>query len=87
MAGQYPFSSLVGKITDHYGPKFCSLAAAICFSVAFSMFSLEISKTPDDITQPSESSFHLLTIYFALAGLGTVFSCVGAFTLRVHFLY
>lgn len=74
MAGQYPLSSFVGKIIDTYGPNVCSLVASFFFSASFSLFAWEIAKTPDDITQPSASSFHLLTIYFALAGIGTVFA-------------
>ncbi|KAH7889317.1 MFS general substrate transporter [Phlebopus sp. FC_14] len=74
MMGQYPFAALVGKVIDDYGPWACSLVSACLFSAGFGLFSSEISKTPDDITQPSASSFHHLTLYFFIAALGTVFS-------------
>jgi hypothetical protein len=76
MMGQYPFAAFVGKVIDHCGPWSCSLVSAVLFSAGFGLFSLEIAKTPDDITQPSSTSFHNLTFFFFLAGLGTVFSCV-----------
>lgn len=76
MAGQYPLSSIVGKMTDLYGPGACSLAASVLFSGAFGLSSWVISNTPDDITEPSVASFRLLTIAFAVAGLATVSSYV-----------
>jgi hypothetical protein len=76
MMGQYPFAAFVGKVIDNYGPWSCSLVSAILFSSGFGLFSSEIAKTPDDITQPSSTSFHNLTFFFFLAGLGTVFSYV-----------
>jgi hypothetical protein len=76
MMGQYPFAALVGKVIDQYGPWSCSLVSAVFFSTGFGLFSLEIAKTPDDIVQPSLTSFRNLTFFFFLAGLGTVFSYV-----------
>ncbi|KAI5122073.1 hypothetical protein M0805_006056 [Coniferiporia weirii] len=74
MIGQYPFSALVGKAIDHYGPWSCSLAASFLFSLGFGSFALEISRTPDDIAAPSRSSFQRLAFFYFLAGLGTVTS-------------
>ncbi|KDQ60735.1 hypothetical protein JAAARDRAFT_31710 [Jaapia argillacea MUCL 33604] len=74
MVGQYPFAAVVGKFIDHYGPWACSLVSSILFTSAFGLFSWEIAKTPDDTTKPSSSSFHLLTGFFFMAGLATVFS-------------
>jgi len=74
MMGQYPFAAFVGKVIDHYGPWLCSLVSAVLFSSGFGFFSWEIAKTPNGITQPSSTSFHNLTFFFFLAGLGTVFS-------------
>ena len=74
--GQYPFAAFVGKVIDNHGPWSCSLVSAILFSSGFGLFSSEIAKTSDDITQPSSTSFHNLTFFFFLAGLGTVFSYV-----------
>ena len=76
MIGQYPFAALVGKAIDKYGPWSCSLASATLFSVGFGAFALEIAKTPDDIALPSKSSFERLTLFFFMAGLGTVTSYV-----------
>lgn len=74
MIGQYPFAALVGKAIDHYGPWSCSLASSLLFSSGFGLFALEIAKTPDDITVPSQSSFERLALFFFMAGLGTVTS-------------
>jgi len=74
MIGQYPFAAIVGKVIDRYGPWACSLISSLLFSLGFSLFSLEISKTPDDISQPSLSSFRHLAFFFFMVGLGTVFS-------------
>jgi hypothetical protein len=76
MISQYIFAAPIGFIIDYYGPWSCSLASAALFSAGFGLFSSEIAKTLDDITQPSSTSFHNLTFYFSLAGLGTVFSWV-----------
>ncbi|KAJ7582909.1 MFS general substrate transporter [Mycena floridula] len=73
MVGQYPLSPLVGRLTDICILTFCSLVASLLFSTSFSLFSHEIGKTPDDIEQPSNTSFRLLTLYFAMAGFATVF--------------
>ncbi|TFK54969.1 MFS general substrate transporter [Heliocybe sulcata] len=78
MVGQYPFAAIVGKCTDKYGPWACSLIASILFSSGFGLSSLEISKTPDDISQPSASSYRRLTVFFFMAGFGTVFSYFSA---------
>ncbi|KAA1474901.1 MFS general substrate transporter [Dentipellis sp. KUC8613] len=74
MIGQYPFAAVVGKIIDSHGPWACSMISSVLFSFGFGSFAWEIAKTPDDISQPSQSSFHRLTFFFFLAGLGTVFS-------------
>ena len=66
--GQYPFAALVGKVIDRFGPWSCSLVAAVLLSSGFGLFSLEIAKAPDNITQPSSTSFHNLTFFFFLAG-------------------
>ncbi|KII88648.1 hypothetical protein PLICRDRAFT_124849 [Plicaturopsis crispa FD-325 SS-3] len=74
MIGQYPFAAVVGKLIDRYGPWCSSLVSAVLFSTGFGFFAQEISKTPDDITQPSVTSFHRLAVLFFMAGLGTAFS-------------
>ena len=74
MIGQYPFAALVGKAIDHYGPWSCSLASSVLFSSGFGLFALEVAKTPDDITVPSQSSFERLSLFYFMAGLGTVTS-------------
>ncbi|KAI9466248.1 MFS general substrate transporter [Lactarius psammicola] len=71
MMGQYPFSAFIGKIVDEYGPWACSLIASFLFSSSFAILAAEIAKTPDDITEPSESSFRILAGSFFLMGLGT----------------
>ena len=76
MVGQYPLAPFVGKLLDHYGPRMCSLAAAVLFSFGFGLFSLEIANTPDEITEASSASFKNLSVYFALASFGTVLSYV-----------
>ncbi|KAI0050909.1 MFS general substrate transporter [Auriscalpium vulgare] len=74
MMGQYPFSAFAGKVIDRHGPWATSLVASALFSTGFGLFAWEISKTPDDIAAPSQSSFRHLTLCFFMAGLGTVFS-------------
>ncbi|THH01995.1 hypothetical protein EW145_g6815 [Phellinidium pouzarii] len=74
MIGQYPFAAFVGKAIDLYGPWSCSLASSVLFSLGFGLFAHEIYKTLDDIAAPSKSSFERLTLYYFLAGLGTVTS-------------
>ncbi|KAI0082743.1 MFS general substrate transporter [Panus rudis PR-1116 ss-1] len=74
MVGQYPLAPFVGKLLDRSGPRMCSFLAAVLFSLGFGLFSLEIAHTPDEISQPSTSSFRRLTVYFALASFGTVLS-------------
>ncbi|KAE9399257.1 MFS general substrate transporter [Gymnopus androsaceus JB14] len=74
LAGQYPFSSIVGKLIDRYGPRVCSFLAAIMFSAAFGLSSLEISLAPEYSERPNTAVAQRLTIYFAMAGLGTVLS-------------
>jgi hypothetical protein len=76
MIGQYPFAALVGKVIDEYGPWACSLTASVLFSTGFSFFAAEVAKTPDDIAEPSESSFRILAACFFLTGLGAVSSYV-----------
>ncbi|KAI0673070.1 MFS general substrate transporter [Trametes maxima] len=77
MAGQYPFAALVGKAIDRYGPWSCSLAACVLNTVGFSLFAREVARTPSNISDPSTSSFHLLTLYFGMIGLATVCSYFG----------
>ncbi|GLB35054.1 putative MFS general substrate transporter [Lyophyllum shimeji] len=72
--GQYPFAPIVGKILDLYGPSTCSLISAALFFLAFMSSSSLVAMAPVDITQPAPWSFHWLTLFFFLAGLGTVFS-------------
>ncbi|THH20349.1 hypothetical protein EW146_g962 [Bondarzewia mesenterica] len=74
MIGQYPFSIVVGMVIDRFGPWACSLVSSILFSSGFGLFAWEIANTPGDVTPASRSSFHRLTIFFCMAGLGTVFS-------------
>ncbi|OAX43567.1 MFS general substrate transporter [Rhizopogon vinicolor AM-OR11-026] len=74
MMGQYPFAAIIGKIIDRYGPWACSIVASCLFFIGFGLSAREIAKTPDDITLPSASSFHHLTVYFFIAGLGSAFS-------------
>lgn len=74
MMGQYPFAAMIGKVVDKYGPWACSIIASCLFFAGFGLFAKEIISTPDDITVPSASTFHHLTIYFFIAGLGTAFS-------------
>jgi hypothetical protein len=79
MMGQYPFAAMIGKVVDKYGPWACSIIASCLFFAGFGLFAKEIISTPDDITVPSASTFHHLTIYFFIAGLGTAFSLVAHF--------
>jgi hypothetical protein len=74
MMGQYPFAAIIGKIIDKYGPWACSVIASCLFFIGFGLSAREIAKTPDDMTLPSASSFHHLTAYFFIAGLGSAFS-------------
>ncbi|KAG2157356.1 MFS general substrate transporter [Suillus clintonianus] len=74
MMGQYPFAAMIGKVVDKYGPWACSIFASCLFFTGFGLFANEIANTPDDIVLPSASSFHHLTVYFFIAGLGTAFS-------------
>lgn len=74
MMGQYPFAAIIGKIVDNYGPWACSIIASCLFFAGFGLSAKEIANTPDDITAPSASAFHHLTIYFFMAGLGAAFS-------------
>ncbi|KAJ3925306.1 MAG: major facilitator superfamily domain-containing protein [Lentinula lateritia] len=74
MAGQYPFSSIVGKLIDRYGPRVCSFLAAIMFSAAFGLSALEVSLSSARSSLPNTAVAERLTVYFAMAGLGTVLS-------------
>ncbi|KAJ3987136.1 MFS general substrate transporter [Lentinula detonsa] len=74
MAGQYPFSSIVGKLIDHYGPRVCSFLAAVIFSAAFALSAMEISLSPEHSERPNTAVAERLVVYFAMAGLGTVLS-------------
>jgi hypothetical protein len=78
MMGQYPFSAFLGKVVDEYGPWVCSLIASFLFSSSFAIIAAEIAKTPDDITEPSESSFRILAGSFFMMGLGTAASYFSA---------
>ncbi|KXN85482.1 putative transporter MCH1 [Leucoagaricus sp. SymC.cos] len=72
MMGQYPLAALAGKMIDRYGPTICSAIAALLFSSAFSTFSYQVHASGADSINLSISTY--LTISFALAGMGTVFS-------------
>ncbi|KAJ4488067.1 major facilitator superfamily domain-containing protein [Lentinula aciculospora] len=74
MAGQYPFSSIVGKLIDRYGPRVCSFLAAIMFSAAFGLSALEVSLYTEHPELPNTAVAKRLAVYFAIAGLGTVLS-------------
>ncbi|KAF5391265.1 hypothetical protein D9757_001985 [Collybiopsis confluens] len=74
MAGQYPFSSFVGMLIDRYGPRFCSFLAAITFSSAFGLSALEVSSASERPDSPNTAIAQRLTLYFAMAGLGTILS-------------
>ncbi|KAJ3887347.1 major facilitator superfamily domain-containing protein [Lentinula edodes] len=74
MAGQYPFSSIVGKLIDRYGPRVCSFLAAVMFSAAFGLSALEVSLSSARSSLPNTAVAERLTVYFAMAGLGTVLS-------------
>lgn len=76
MAGQYPFSFVVGRLFDLYGPRLCSFLAAVMFSAAFGLSALEVSSAPEHSERPGDAVAWRLTIYFAMAGLGTVLSYV-----------
>ena len=78
MMGQYPFSAFIGKIIDEYGPWACSLIASFLFSSSFAVFAAEVAKTPDDITESSESSFRILAGSFFLMGLASATSYVSS---------
>jgi hypothetical protein len=78
MMGQYPFSAFVGKVIDEYGPWACSLIASLLFSSGYAIVAAEIAKTPDDITEPSESSFRILAVSFFMMSLGSATSCVSS---------
>ncbi|KAF5381123.1 hypothetical protein D9615_003866 [Tricholomella constricta] len=72
--GQYPFSPIVGKVLDSYGPSTCSLISAVLFSVSFVSSSSLVMMAPVDTTQSTPWTFRCLTLFFLIAGLGTVFS-------------
>ncbi|KAJ3726085.1 major facilitator superfamily domain-containing protein [Lentinula raphanica] len=74
MAGQYPFSSVVGKLIDHHGPRVCSFLAALIFSAAFGLSALEIHWSLDSSERPNAAAANRLIVYFGMAGLGTVLS-------------
>jgi hypothetical protein len=76
MSAGYPVGAIIGKVLDYYGPWACSLVAACFFSTGFGLFAREIANTPDDITQPSTSSFYRLVLYFSISSLGAAFSYV-----------
>lgn len=59
----------------------CSFLAAIMFSAAFGLSSLEISLAPEYSERPNTAVAQRLTIYFAMAGLGTVLSCASIYSL------
>ena len=88
MVGQYPFAALVGKVLDSHGARTCSLIAAMSFSIGFGLFAGEISGAPDVMPKESvTSAFRRMVVYFALVGLGTVFSCVSPAPASTHDLY
>ncbi|KIK97494.1 hypothetical protein PAXRUDRAFT_824887 [Paxillus rubicundulus Ve08.2h10] len=74
MSGQYPVAAIVGKVLDYHGPWACSLVAACFLSTSLGLFAREIANAPEDITQPSTSSFYHLVLYFFITALGGMFS-------------
>ncbi|PFH50680.1 hypothetical protein AMATHDRAFT_60672 [Amanita thiersii Skay4041] len=74
VVGQYPLASFVGKILDTYGPSFCSLAAAVAFSLSLGGFTAEFASIADSPVNPSPLTFYRLLIYSLIAGFATVFS-------------
>ncbi|KAF8628413.1 hypothetical protein AX15_003935 [Amanita polypyramis BW_CC] len=70
MISQYPLAPVVGNIVDRYGPRMCSLLAAIFHTLSFGGFASQVSA---DNADPL-FSFRVLVFCSLLAGLGTVFS-------------
>lgn len=70
MMSQYPFAALAGKVVDRKGPATCSLIGAFLSSTSFSAFAFETANP----TQPTSALFHRLTLFYLVAGVGTVFS-------------
>ncbi|KAF8212358.1 MFS general substrate transporter, partial [Mycena galopus ATCC 62051] len=73
MAGQYPWTPLVGKIVDSRGPWLCSLIASLLFPLAFGCFSSQVHRMLETPSEPPQTVY-LLVFLFAVAGFATVFS-------------
>ncbi|KAJ7273598.1 major facilitator superfamily domain-containing protein [Mycena haematopus] len=73
MAGQYPWTPLVGKLIDSRGPWLCSLIASLLFPLAFACFSSEVNRMLEAPSEPPQTVY-LLVFLFGLAGFATVFS-------------
>ncbi|KAJ7905378.1 MFS general substrate transporter [Mycena olivaceomarginata] len=74
MAGQYPWTPLVGKLVDSRGPWLCSLIASLLFPLAFGCFSYQVRQMLDTPSEPPETAVYLLVLLFGIAGFATVFS-------------
>ncbi|KZT11258.1 MFS general substrate transporter [Laetiporus sulphureus 93-53] len=72
MIGQYASAAPVGKVLDRFGPWSCSLLASLMFASGYGLFALDYTRSPE--TPEPSSAFPHLVVYFALLGLGTVFS-------------
>ncbi|KAJ6455693.1 MFS general substrate transporter [Mycena sanguinolenta] len=73
MAGQYPWTPLVGKIIDTRGPWLCSLVAALLFPLALACFSFKVNYMLETPGEPPQTVYFLVFL-FGLAGFATVFS-------------
>ncbi|KAK7014961.1 putative transporter MCH1 [Favolaschia claudopus] len=73
MAGQYPWTPLVGKLLDNRGPWSCSLIASLLFPLALGSFSHRVQAMLDTSHEPPQSVY-LLIFLFGVAGFATVFS-------------
>ncbi|PIL24136.1 hypothetical protein GSI_13888 [Ganoderma sinense ZZ0214-1] len=74
MAGQYPCAAIVGTAIDRYGAWSCSFAAAILYSLGFSLFARDVAQAPPDAVFASDGLFHRLVLYFVMIGLATACS-------------
>lgn len=78
VAGQYPFSALVGYVVDRYGPAICSLSAAALFSSAFALAAREVHLAGLGVASTGGPAFHRMILYFGMAGLATVLGLFSA---------
>lgn len=78
MAGQYPWTPLVGKLVDSRGPWLCSLIASLLFPLAFGCFSYQVRQMLETPSEPPETAVYLLVLLFGIAGFATVFSYVNS---------